>query len=293
MRTWIAALALDLALGEPPLAIHPVALMGRAIAVLERDAPSRPGAAILRGAMLVFVPVAIAWSVGALAGRLRPAPARAIAVTWLLKTTFAVRELDRSALRVEQDLRTDRLADAREDLRTLVSRPTRELDHAHVASATIESVAENLCDSYVAPLFWYRIGGLPASLAYRVVNTADAMVGYRGRYEFLGKIAARLDDALNWLPARLSAVAIAAAAPLVGAAIPATLHAALPQASRTASPNAGLPMAIAAAALGVRLEKPGHYVLGDGREPNADDVARSRLLVVAAAALVTTLATVI
>ena len=293
MRTWLGALALDVALGEPPPAAHPVVLTGRAIGALERDAPLRPRPAMVRGAILVFLPAAVAWSVGALAGRLRPALARTFAVTWLLKTAFALRELDRAALRVERDLRADRLDDARDDLRALVSRPTRDLDRAHVASAAIESVAENLCDSYVAPLFWYRLGGLPAALAYRVVNTADAMVGYRGRYEYLGKTAARLDDALNWVPARLAALAIAVAAPLVGAGTAATLRAALPLAGRTASPNAGLPMAVAAVALGVRLEKPGHYLLGDGRESNADDIARGRLLVLAAAGLVTAIATLI
>jgi len=113
------------------------------------------------------------------------------------------------------------------------------------------------------------------------------MVGYRGRYEDLGKAAARLDDALNYAPARLTALALVAAAPLAGGSAQAAWRVALAHHRRTASPNAGWPMAAAAGALGLRLAKVGHYSLGDGREPMAGDIRRARRLVATAAALIT------
>jgi adenosylcobinamide-phosphate synthase len=119
------------------------------------------------------------------------------------------------------------------------------------------------------------------------VNTADAMVGYRGRYELLGKAAARLDDALSYVPSRAAALALIVAAPVVGLSPRAALRTGLRDHRRTASPNAGWPMAVAAGACGVRLEKPGHYTLGQGRQPDASDIARARHLVVVAAALAT------
>ena len=288
MWRWLAALALDLMWGEPPLWAHPVVLVGRVIAALERVAPSSPRAALMHGALLVALPAAGAALAGATAARPRPSLLRACFAVWLLKTTFALRDLDRAALRVERALRDHDVDQARNELRSLVSRQTADLDEQLVASAAIESVAENLCDSYVAPLFWYRLGGLPAALAYRVVNTADAMVGYRGRYEFLGKVAARLDDLLNYVPARLSAIALASAAPLVRARSTAALTGGAREHARTASPNAGWPMATAAAALAVRLEKSGHYRFGSGDLPTVEDVGRARLLLYGAA-FVTTL----
>jgi adenosylcobinamide-phosphate synthase len=287
MRRWLAALALDLAWGEPPPWAHPVVLAGRTISTLERLAPSPPGAALRHGALLVALPTAGAALIGAAATRPRRSLMGALLAAWLLKTTFALRELDQAALRVQLALRERRLERARHELRSLVSRPTAELTEELVASAAIESVAENLCDSYVAPLFWYRLGGLPAALAYRVVNTADAMVGYRGRYEFLGKVAAHVDDLLNYVPARLTAIALVLAAPLVRARPISTLMGGFTEHARTVSPNAGWPMATAAAALSVRLEKPGHYRLGSGDLPTVDDVGRARLLLYGAAFLTT------
>jgi adenosylcobinamide-phosphate synthase len=204
-----------------------------------------------------------------------------------LSTLFSIRGLWRAARRVERALDAGDLPAARiavgEDL---VSRPTGALDEAHVASATIESLAENLSDSVLAPLAFYLAFGLAGAAVYRAVNTADTMIGYRaGVLEHFGKAAARLDDVLNLVPARLSALAIVAVAPAAWRALRRD-HA------KTASPNAGWPMAAMAGALGVTLEKPGAYRLGDGPFPNRADIARARRLVglVAAAATVTMLA---
>src|SRR3989442_11580781 len=159
----------------------------------------------MHGALLVALPAAGAALAGATAARPRPSLLRACFAVWLLKTTFALRDLDRAALRVERALRDHDVDQARNELRSLVSRHTAVLDEQLVASAAIESMAENLCDSYVAPLFWYRLRGLPAGPAYRVVQTPHAVVGYRGRDEVLGKDAARPQRPPDDVPPRLSA----------------------------------------------------------------------------------------
>jgi adenosylcobinamide-phosphate synthase len=164
-----------------------------------------------------------------------------------------------------------------------VSRPTSELDAGQVASATVESVAENLTDGLVAPALFFLMGGLAGAAVYRAVNTADAMIGYRdGPLEYFGKLAARLDDIFNLIPARLAALSLVTGALAVRESAGGALAALLRDRRRTASPNAGWTMAAMAGALGVRLEKPGAYRLGAGDLPGVDDVDRS-LRVLAAA----------
>jgi adenosylcobinamide-phosphate synthase len=220
----------------------------------------------------------------------RPRALGALLSVWLLKTTFSVRALLEASRSVEERLAADDLHGGRGALRSLVSRDRSALDHAHIASAAIESVAENLSDSYVAPLFWYAVGGLPAALAYRAVNTADAMVGYRGRYEYLGKASARMDDLANYVPARLSGLALVAAASLAGSDASSAAYVMRRDHGRTASPNAGWPMAAAAGALGIWLEKIDQYRLGHGRDPALSDMRAVRGLVLVAVGLCTVVA---
>jgi adenosylcobinamide-phosphate synthase len=169
----------------------------------------------------------------------------------------------------------------------LVSRDTVGLDEARVAAATVESLAENASDGVVAPWCFYLLGGLPAALAYRFVNTADAMLGYRdAEREWLGKVPARLDDLLNLLPARLTAALILLAAPLFRQRWATALRVWWRDARKTASPNAGQPMAAAAGALGVELEKVGCYRLGSGlRLATVADVTRAVRLLYTVASL--------
>jgi adenosylcobinamide-phosphate synthase len=165
----------------------------------------------------------------------------------------------------------------------LVSRPTATLDEAHVISATIESVAENLTDSVVAPLCFFLVGGLAGAAVYRVVNTADAMFGYReGPLEYFGKVAARLDDALSFAPARLAGLCVVAGAALAGARARGALVTLRTDRRHTASPNAGWTMAAMAGALGVVLEKPDVYQLGTGAPPRAADVEQAVRVMAAA-----------
>jgi adenosylcobinamide-phosphate synthase len=204
----------------------------------------------------------------------------------LLKTTFAWRALHRAAGGVWQPLAADDLDAAREKLSWLVSRDASLLDEPLIAAAAIESLAENASDSVVAPLLYYLLFGLSGAFAYRAVNTLDAMIGYHGRYEHLGKVPARLDDLLNLVPARLTALLIVAAALPGGADARQAWRVMWQDSRRTASPNAGWPMAAMAGALGVRLEKVGHYCLNaSGRAPTAGDLRRAGRVVLLALAL--------
>jgi adenosylcobinamide-phosphate synthase len=282
------ASALDALAGEPPAACHPVVAMGQAIALAERRAPTAPPAALAYGALVAAGGTAATYAAtrALLATARRRAPAAAPFLTvFLLKSTFAIRALEDAAHAVAIALAQDDLPAARAHLRALVSRDTAALDAGLVAAAAIESVAENLNDGFVAPLFWYALLGVPGAIAYRFANTCDAMLGYRGRYEYLGKAAARLDDALSWLPARLTALLLIVAAALSGADARGAWRTLVRDHGRTASPNAGWPMSAAAGALGVCLEKPGHYRLGGGPRPAGAAIYRAVALTRAAAAL--------
>ena len=148
-------------------------------------------------------------------------------------------------------------------MKALVSRDASDLDCSLLTSAAVESLAENAADSIVAPLVYYAVGGLPAAFAYRAANTLDAMIGYRDEYEHLGKVAARLDDALNLLPARLTSALLLAAGALGGGDVATGLadHPARSRPRRPVRTPAGRCRTMAGL-LGTRLEKPGHYVLG-------------------------------
>ena len=176
--------------------------------------------------------------------------------------------------------------------RDLASRPTAALDAGQLASATIESVAENLTDAFLAPACFFLAFGLPGAAVYRAVNTADAMFGYRaGTLERFGKVAARLDDLLNWIPARLAGWSLVAGAALVGESAARAASVMRRDRDRTASPNSGWTMAAMAGALGLTLEKPGAYRLGDGPRPAVADIRRS-LRVFGAGALLSGLAAI-
>lgn len=268
------ALAVDGAIRLPDAA-HPVAWMGRSLDRLAGEPSSRPGRDLAHGLLAVTAVTVASAGIGAVVerGARRMATLR-IAEVLLLASAFAIRGLLEAGERPLAALEHADLDAAREELRALVSRPRADLDEAHVCSAVIESLAENLADSVVGPMLAYVVAGLPGALAYRVINTADAMLGYRDEREWLGKAAARLDDLVNLAPSRITAGLLVATAPIIGLAPRQVLRGAWRNAPRTASPNAGWPMAAAAGGLGVWLEKEGSYRLGDGDAP---DVASARL----------------
>jgi adenosylcobinamide-phosphate synthase len=279
------AVALDLLLGEPPARLHPVVWLGKSAALAERHAPTQGRAAQLAwGAVLAgALPAAAAmlgWTVERALRRF--GPAAVVAEALALKPSFAVRALFASACAVQRALECKDVPAAREAVRALVSRDPAGLDAPLVAAAAIESLAENVTDSFLAPWLAYALWGLPGAYAYRAVNTLDSMFGYRGRYEYLGKAPARLDDVANLVPARLAAGALAIGAAAGGGGTVGALRGAWRGRGRTASPNAGWTMGAMAGALGLSLEKPGAYVLGDGRQPQAEDITRARRVAAAA-----------
>jgi adenosylcobinamide-phosphate synthase len=283
------ALALDLTLGEPPAQVHPVVWIGRLISSLESRAPAGAAARLAYGAGIATV-VPLAAAVPAhLALRVTrrwPLLARVVVGALMLKPAFAARDLFAHVARVSRHLEVGDLPAARASLQMIVSRDTSALDEPLVVAAAVESCAENSSDSFVAPLLYFAAFGPVGALAYRATNTADAMIGYHGKYEYLGKAAARLDDLLNVIPARLTAGLIALASPLAGGSPRRALRAALRFGGATESPNAGWPMSAAAGALGIQLEKVGHYRLGEPVEPlDARQIGRAMRVVGGALAL--------
>jgi adenosylcobinamide-phosphate synthase len=274
----LLALAIDLTVGEFPRPVHPVVWMGKVAALGLKISP-RHGrwAQLSYGVMLAVLVLAIfALSAYFLLSYLHGlnVVAYVLVAAFLLKSTFSARELRRVALRVKQLLESGKLGRARVEVKALVSRDTSRLGEPYLVSATIESVAENTSDSVIAPLFFFLLFGLPGAvfglagaIGYRVVNTLDAMIGYHGEYEYLGKFAARLDDGLNFIPARLSALLLVAAAYLLGMAGKKAWQVMLRDHANTESINAGWPMSATAGALRTRLEKVGYYRLGEANNP--------------------------
>jgi adenosylcobinamide-phosphate synthase len=267
----LLALAIDLSLGEffPPL--HPVVWMGKLTSLGMRIAPRRgQWAQVSYGGVLVVLVLAIfvlpAFFLLSYLHELNVV-AYVLVGAFLLKSTFSIKELRRAALKVKELLQDGKLGRARAEVKALVSRDTGRLDEPHLVSATIESVAENTSDSFIAPLFFFLLFGVPGAIGYRVVNTIDAMIGYHGEYEYLGKFAARLDDVLNFIPARLSGLLLVAAAFLLGMSGKKAWRVMLRDHAKTESINAGWPMSAAAGALRTRLEKLGHYRLGNANNP--------------------------
>lgn len=274
------ALALDLLLGDPPNRFHPVAWMGRLIGWGERLAPgARPGIAFVYGTVWVLFGV-IACTlpvVGLLVGaRWVGEVLYILLAALLLKCTFTYSGLARAARSVARALLAADLPEARRLVSWhLVSRDTAVLSGELVAAATVESVAENITDGVVAPLLFFLLAGVPGAWAYRFFNTCDSMLGYHDpRHEYLGKFAARLDDVLNWLPARLTGLLMVAAAWLAGENAANAWRVMWKQHRRTSSPNAGWTMSAMAGALNVTLEKVGYYKLEGGAEPVSADTIR-------------------
>jgi adenosylcobinamide-phosphate synthase len=267
-----AALAIDALFGELPAGVHPVVWMGRAVRAVERRLPTGDWRGELAGGALlaVLIPAGAAALVLAAALLFRPLPL----LGWLwhvlvLTAMFAQRALGEAARGVRLALEARDLDAGREALRSLCSRDPSALGAEDLIGASVESVAENASDSIVAPLLYYAAFGLLGAVIYRAVNTLDAMVGYHGRYEYLGKASARLDDALNFVPARLTAALLLLAGGWLGHDVDRGAATWGRDGSTTESPNAGRPMAAMAGLLGVRLEKAGHYRLGDAHEPLA------------------------
>lgn len=279
----VLALAWDVVFRELPNAAHPVAWFGRLAGAARGRLPLAPPLrALLGGALLLaLVPLtvgAVVWITRA-ARVASPWAESALALFWL-QASFSCRGLLDAGLAVERALRANDLATARSGLSSLCSRDPSSLNGSELAGAATASLAENLSDSVVAPLFYYVLFGLPGALAFRAVNTLDAMVGYRGRYEWLGKPAARVDDVLGLVPARLSAILLWLAAVPLRLDVARGWRTCMTDARLTPSPNGGFPMAMTAGLLGVCLVKPDTYTLGAaGDPPSVQTLTDARRLV--------------
>jgi adenosylcobinamide-phosphate synthase len=257
------AFLLDLFLGDPDFRHHPIRIMGRAIEGLEPRFRKLPVSPVLSGGLMAAFLIAGTWAAAVLlltlAGMAHPSPGTALE-TILIYFGISCGALRSAALAVLRPLRRGDLPEARKRLAMIVGRDVRELDETGAARATVETVAENLVDGVIAPLFFAAAGGAPLLMAYKMVNTLDSMVGYKNeRYREFGRIAARIDDAANYLPARLSVPFVALAARLLTRRGRETMAMARRDGRRHASPNAGFPEAAFAGALGVRLGGPNVY----------------------------------
>ncbi|HEV7373038.1 adenosylcobinamide-phosphate synthase CbiB [Arenibaculum sp.] len=301
----LLALLLDATFGEPALLYarvpHPAVLLGRLVGALDRGlnregmaAPARRAAGVASVALLVL---ATALPAAVLSALLSALPAGWVVEAALASTLVAQRSLYEHVAAVADALERGGLAAGRRAVSMIVGRDPESLDEAGVARAAIESCAENFSDGVVAPVFWFALLGLPGLVTYKAINTADSMIGHRTpRHEAFGWAAARLDDVVNLVPARLSGLLVALASPLAGGARPgAALDAMRRDARHHRSPNAGWPEAAMAAALGLALAGPRRYAgrtvedrwmnAAGRRDAGAADIRRALAVLVTACLL--------
>lgn len=273
------AVLLDMMLGDPPGWPHPVRLMGWVIARYDKLVSRlelSPKRLFVEGLVLAVGLPLLAWSAGVLliAGALWIHPWVGFGVSvYLAYTCLALTGLGRAVERVGSALTSCNLPVARRAVARIVGRDTKDLSASQVAGAGVESAAENCSDGVIAPLFYLAIGGPALGLAYKAINTADSMVGYKNdHYLYFGRAAAKLDDVVNWVPARVTCLLIMASAWLLGHSASGAWRVSLRDAARHDSPNAGWPEAAAAGALRIKLGGDAHYggklrerpVLGQG-----------------------------
>jgi len=266
LSSWMvipAAFALDMLLGDPHRFPHPVRWMGRAIVAAEpwfRRLPVHP---VLAGGGFAAVLVAGTWWLAALlvdAGRsVQPLWTSAIEIA-MVYFCLSVRSLNDAAMEIFTLLNQHRAADARERLAWIVGRDVDRYQPYDMARGTIETVAENFVDGVLSPLLFAALGGAPLAMAFKMVSTLDSMVGYKNeRYYHFGKVAARLDDVFNFVPARVSVPLIALAAQILSGSGIRSLKTAWSEGGNHTSPNAGRPEAAFAGALQVKLNGPNTY----------------------------------
>lgn len=292
---WIilCALALDLVLGDPEqlTPIHPVVLMGRCITELEnilrkRFPKTNIGERKAGVVLAAVVPVGTLLITGLILwafDRICPPLSWAVEILWCWQA-LAVKDLRTETMRVFDALEIGSLEKARRMVARIVGRDTKQLDKAGVIRAAVETVAENFSDGIAAPLLYMAIGGAPLALCYKSINTMDSMVGYKNwRYLNFGRAAARLDDAANWVPARIAAWMLILAAALTGQDAESAMRIWKRDRRQHASPNSAQCESAAAGALGIRLGGPSSYsgelhdkpYIGDDlRAPEAEDIRR-------------------
>jgi adenosylcobinamide-phosphate synthase len=279
----VAALAFDALIGDPDWLWrrlpHPVVLIGSLIGFLDRalnQETQSPAHRKLAGVAVVILLLAIAAVIGLLIEELlRQIAFGNFMVALAASTLIAQRSLYQHVSRVKTAFADDGLTGARRAVSMIVGRDPERLDEAGVCRAAIESCAENFSDGVVAPVFWLALLGLPGLIAYKAINTADSMIGHRtARYEQFGWAAARLDDLVNLIPARLSGVLLAAVAPVAKGAIATAFKVMQRDAAQHRSPNAGWPESAMAGTLGLALAGPRRYAEHSVDDPFLNAAAR-------------------
>ncbi len=275
------ALSIDFALGDPKNKFHPTVWVGTLIGKLVPFAKNRdPTAEKLSGliltisvttlvaSILYFLNVALHYlnlSDFNFVARVVTLIFSIIVTGFLLKTTIAIKGMEKHAALIMQALSKDNIDDARAKLSMIVKRDTRNLDRQHIISGTLESISENTVDGITGPLFYFAIFGLPGAFIYRTINTIDSMIGYKtDLFRNLGWFGANCDKILNFLPSRITSLVMILAVMILRENWRHSLEIMRRDSKKTESPNAGYPMAAMAGALSAKFEKVDHYVLGDG-----------------------------
>lgn len=293
MISLLLALAIDALWAEPPDRLHPVIWMGSYLKWMKKRNQAGRWRAFWQGSAYLGLGILLFWAFSfllLLCLSYLPNYLSAVALAILLKPMFSIRALLSAGEAVKQALETNDILKARHLLSWhLVSRDSSELDNSEIAAATVSSLAENLTDSIVAPLFYFIFFGLGGAVIYRFINTADAMLGYRNEeLEYFGKAAARLDDLLNFIPARLSSVLLWFLLLLLGKDAAKGLCVA--RQARLPSLNAAWTMGMVAGGLNIRLEKRGIYCLNpEGCKANEQSISKAQQLILLTTALITLL----
>ena len=304
LLTAVCGFALDLLLGDPAslTAIHPVVLMGRCIGALERRLRARFSktpkgeyrAGLLLAVLLPLGTLLLSWGLLRLLDRLWKPAGFLLRGIWCWQA-LAIKNLKAESMGVCRTLREGSLQEARQAVSRIVGRDTERLDASGVARAAVETVAESFSDGVAAPLFYMLLGGAPLALCYKAINTMDSMLGYKTeRYLWFGRAPARLDDAANYIPSRLAALLLIAAAGLCGQDARGAWRIWRRDRREHASPNSAQCESVMAGALGLRLAGPAYYFgqlmdkpyIGDALRPiEAEDISRANRMMVTGSAL--------
>jgi len=268
------ALALDFTVGDPKNKFHPTAWIGSLIAKLTPYSKNSSekleklgGILIILISCIVVVSLIISLNIGIKLITLDYLYLIISIITGgiLLKTTIAVKGMEKHALAVVAALEQDNLSSARDNLSMIVKRNTKNLDKNHVFSGVLESISENTVDGITSPLFYFAFFGLPGAFVYRVINTADSMIGYKTDiFKNVGWFGANCDKILNYIPSRLTGFIMIFSSMILGNNWKKSYEIMMRDGRKTKSPNAGYPMAAIAGALEAKFEKIDHYSLGDG-----------------------------
>ena len=281
------ALTIDFTLGDPKNKFHPTAWLGSLIAKITPSLKNSSNTLEkLGGIILIMISSAIVASLIILLDvgiNMITTDYLSIIISIivggiLLKTTIAIKGMEKHALAVVNSLENNNIESARNNLSMIVKRNTKDLDKNHVFSGVVESISENTVDGITGPLFYFGLFGLPGAFVYRVINTADSMIGYKTNiFKNIGWFAANCDTILNYIPSRLTGFVMIFSAMILGYDWKRSYKIMIRDGGKTQSPNAGYPMAAIAGALGTRFEKIDHYFLGDGKVSYSKEHVKSTI----------------